>query len=117
MIRTGLKSRLTSMAIHRMDVVVKASQWAAFWKEILAMILWGVSWSIPIDILGRDLKTARVPKRDERARTVDVHALRRTFAVCTTVCTSYRQIAQIRCNPRQFRQLHLSKKIHPGVSP
>jgi len=30
-------------------------------------------------ILNRDLKSAGVPKRDERGRTVDVHALRHTF--------------------------------------
>jgi len=32
-----------------------------------------------IRILNRDLKTAGIPKKDERGRTVDVHALRHTF--------------------------------------
>ncbi len=31
-------------------------------------------------ILNRDLQTAGIPKRDERGRTVDVHAMRTTFA-------------------------------------
>ena len=31
-------------------------------------------------ILNRDLNTAGIPKRDERGRTLDVHALRGTFA-------------------------------------
>lgn len=31
-------------------------------------------------ILDRDLKAAGIPKRDDRGRTVDVHALRTTFA-------------------------------------
>jgi len=31
-------------------------------------------------IIDRDLKAARIPKRDQRGRTVDVHALRHTFA-------------------------------------
>ena len=38
--------------------------------------------SIPtgfVRILNRDLKTAGIPKRDERGRTVDIHALRHTF--------------------------------------
>ena len=30
-------------------------------------------------ILDRDLKLAGIPKRDDRGRTVDVHALRHTF--------------------------------------
>jgi integrase len=32
-----------------------------------------------IRILDRDLKAARIPKRDERGRTIDVHALRHSF--------------------------------------
>ena len=33
-----------------------------------------------VQILNRDLNTAGIPKRDERGRTLDVHALRGTFA-------------------------------------
>jgi hypothetical protein len=32
-----------------------------------------------VKILDRDLKAAEIPKRDERGRTVDVHAMRHTF--------------------------------------
>ncbi len=32
-----------------------------------------------IRILDRDIKAAGIPKRDERGRTVDVHALRHSF--------------------------------------
>lgn len=32
-----------------------------------------------MNILDRDLKLAGIPKRDERGRTVDVHAMRHTF--------------------------------------
>lgn len=32
-----------------------------------------------VRILDRDLKAAKIPKRDERGRTVDVHAMRTTF--------------------------------------
>jgi integrase len=31
-------------------------------------------------IMNRDLRLAGIPKRDERGRTIDVHALRGTFA-------------------------------------
>ena len=32
-----------------------------------------------VRILNRDLKAADMPKRDERGRTVDVHAMRHSF--------------------------------------
>jgi integrase len=37
-------------------------------------------------ILDRDLKAAGIPKRDERGRTIDVHALRTTFGTWLSVC-------------------------------
>ena len=57
----------------------------------------GVDKSLPLDtplfyvpsglirILNRDLKTAGIPKKDERGRTVDVHALRHTFGTHLSV--------------------------------
>jgi integrase len=42
----------------------------------------GILFEIPADFLrafNRDLKAAGIPKRDERGRTVDIHALRMTF--------------------------------------
>jgi hypothetical protein len=43
---------LVNMVIQRTDVLLKASEWAEIRKEIWTMVLWGVGWSIPIDILG-----------------------------------------------------------------
>ncbi len=43
---------LVNMVIQRTDVVLKASEWAEIRKEIWTMILWGVGWSIPVNILG-----------------------------------------------------------------
>lgn len=46
-----------------------------------------------VRILNRDLKAAGIPKRDDRGRTVDVHAMRHsdiklTMGVCTDPCCS-----------------------------
>lgn len=43
---------LVNMVIQQADVVLKASEWAEIRKEIWIMILWGVGWSIPVNILG-----------------------------------------------------------------
>ena len=39
-----------------------------------------------VKILDRDLKAAGIPKRDERGRTLDVHALRHTFGTLLSKC-------------------------------
>lgn len=39
-----------------------------------------------VTILNRDLRLAEIPKKDERGRTVDVHALRHTFGTLLSRC-------------------------------
>lgn len=38
--------------IERMDVVLKPSEWTDLWKELGALILWGLGCSIPLNLLG-----------------------------------------------------------------
>jgi integrase len=45
-------------------------------------------------ILNRDLKAAGIPKRDERGRTLDVHALRTTFATLMSCAGVFPRTAQ-----------------------
>ena len=45
-------------------------------------------------ILDRDLKAAGIPKRDDRGRTIDVHALRHTFGTMLSVAGVAPRVAQ-----------------------
>ena len=54
-------------------------QWVAEKKLALADLLFTVPTGLR-RILDRDMQAAGIPKRDERGRTVDVHAMRTTFA-------------------------------------
>jgi integrase len=45
-------------------------------------------------ILDRDLRLAGIPKRDERGRTVDVHALRHSFGTLLSACGVAPRVAQ-----------------------
>ncbi len=45
-------------------------------------------------ILNRDLRAAGIPKRDERGRTVDVHAMRTTFGTLLSAAGVYPRTAQ-----------------------
>jgi integrase len=47
-----------------------------------------------VRILNRDLKLAGIPKRDERGRTIDVHALRHSFGTLLSKCGVAPRIAQ-----------------------
>jgi hypothetical protein len=56
-------------------------------------------------VLNRDLRAAGIPKQDERGRTVDVHALRRTFGTHLSrgglfVSLQSDELAPTRGNPR-----------------
>ena len=60
---------LVQMVIQRADVMLKPSQWAEFWKDIWTLILWGVAWSVPLDILGFVGLGLRRRKRPASTRT------------------------------------------------
>lgn len=78
----------------RADVAAKLRQWIAEKAEGVCRQRIGVAgvtlppanvplFNVPrglVRILDRDLAAAGIPKRDDRGRTVDVHALRHTFA-------------------------------------
>ena len=91
------KNRSGSEIPLRADLVVDIRHWLAFKLEALQDEVRRHGDPIParlpgdmkvfrvprdlVKILDRDLKLAGIPKRDERGRTVDVHALRTSF--CT----------------------------------
>jgi len=63
----------------RADLADELRQWIAEKNLTPADRLFTVPARLRL-ILDRDMKAAKIPKRDERGRTVDVHALRTTFA-------------------------------------
>ena len=89
------KNRQGSELPLRADLVVDLRQWLAHKLETLQEELTRSGESVTTDliaktplfniptglvrILDRDLKLAKIPKRDHRGRTLDVHALRTTF--------------------------------------
>jgi len=89
------KNREGSYIAIRDDLVTDLRQWLAGKLEVIQNEAAHHGESIParlpadmrvfrvprdlVRILDRDLKLAGIPKRDERGRTIDVHALRHTF--------------------------------------
>jgi len=73
------KSGAGSTLPVRADLADELRQWIAEKKLTAAELLFTVPAGLR-RILDRDMKAAGIPKRDERGRTVDVHALRTTFA-------------------------------------
>jgi integrase len=89
------KSRKGSEIPLRADLVTDIKQWLSYKLQIIQDKAKRLGKPIPVRlpadaplyrvpaglvrILDRDLKLAGIPKRDERGRTVDVHALRHSF--------------------------------------
>jgi len=73
------KSGAGSTLPLRSDLADELRQWIAKKKLTAADRLFAVPARLRL-IMNRDMKAAGIPKRDERGRTVDVHALRTTFA-------------------------------------
>ena len=72
------KSRAGSTIPLRADLAGELRRWIADRKLTAAERLFTVPSTI-LCVLDRDLRAAGIPKRDERGRTIDVHALRTTF--------------------------------------
>ena len=72
------KSRAGSTVPLRGDLAQDLGQWIADNGLTAADLLFTVPAGLRL-ILDRDLKAAGIAKRDERGRTIDVHALRTTF--------------------------------------
>ena len=71
------KNRQGSTIPLRADLAADLSAWLASGEDTSRKLF-----TVPsgfMRILDRDLRTAGIPKRDDRGRTVDVHALRHTF--------------------------------------
>ncbi len=79
------KSRAGSTLPLRADLAGELRRWVEAYALTPAASLFAVPAGL-LRILNRDLAAAGIPKRDERGRTVDVHAMRTTF--CTMLSTS-----------------------------
>ncbi len=79
------KNRAGSSLPLRTDLAEEIRRWIADQRLTPADRLFTVPAGL-LRIMGRDLKAAGIPKRDDRDRTVDVHALRTTF--CTLLSAS-----------------------------
>ena len=73
------KNRSGSTLPIRADLADELRQWITERRLTPSSRLFNVPAGL-LRILDRDLKAAGIPKRDERGRTIDVHALRHTFA-------------------------------------
>ena len=87
------KNRAGSTIPLRADLAAELRQWIAERKLAPAARLFTVPAGLR-RILDRDMKAAGIPKRDERGRTVDVHAMRTTFGTMLSTSGTAPRTAQ-----------------------
>ncbi len=87
------KNRAGSTVPLRADLAADLRQWIAEKKLTASNHLFIVPAGLR-RILDRDMKAAGIPKRDERGRTVDVHAMRTTFGTMLSTSGTAPRTAQ-----------------------
>ena len=87
------KNRTGSTIPLRSDLAADVREWLAEKKLNAKARLFTVPAGLR-RILDRDMKAAGIPKRDERGRTVDVHAMRTTFATMLSTSGASPRTAQ-----------------------
>ncbi len=87
------KNRAGSTIPLRSDLTAELRDWIAAKRLPASVRLFTVPAGLRC-ILDRDLEAAGIPKRDERKRTVDVHALRTTFGTMLSMTGTGPRMAQ-----------------------
>ena len=87
------KNRSGSLVPLRADLPAEIRSWVGVYRLTATNRLFTVPAGLRL-ILDRDLKAAGIPKRDDRGRTVDVHALRTTFGTMLSTTGTAPRTAQ-----------------------
>ena len=115
------KNRKGSTIPLRSDLVVELRSWISGKQEAFSgprrAFLNEPLFSVPkklTKVLNRDIEVAGIPKKDERGRTVDVHAMRMTFATLLSkggVAPKVAQIALRHSDIRLTMQTYTDSKL------